>query len=421
MTAESYIRAAIEGEAANVAQAQASTRNTALNRAAFQLGTIPGMSTEAAASALMLAASANGYLDEHGERDTRQTIESGLRAGAKYLRADSEKGQGQSRPTIPLPASGGTKLAASGGFPKRTPQDAGGKPAFHTWDAGGPPVRPDEKRRHVYAASGATVRIKVMRKDGGAFNWYRVENERGISGWQALKPDGYVDVPYTAGTDPFDPDVAHDEIFCPEGEKDCDTLVRLGVLATTFGGTGDGAPAGMEKHFVHRDVIVLADNDEGGRLHADRKAALIARTAKSVRVVHFPELPEKGDVSDWIALGHGKDDLRARAAAVPVWQAPANALSIPLDQLPQWNPPIPLPDGLKPVHEFDFEFLPASIRPWVQDISDRMQCPPDFVGVSAMLRWAPRLAERLAFALRHEPIGSKFRTYGAASLDVLAR
>jgi hypothetical protein len=49
-----------------------------------------------------------------------------------------------------------------------------------------------------------------------------------------------------------------------------------------------------------------------------------------------------------------------------------------------WDKPIPLPSGLRPVDPFDFEFLPRSIAPWVQDISDRMQCPPDFVGVSAM-------------------------------------
>jgi Protein of unknown function (DUF3987) len=385
MSTTSYTRAAIDGEAANVALAKTTSRNTILNQAAFRLGTIPGMPTETAVSALMLAAGANGYLAEHGERATRRTIEGGLRAGAKNMRAAPEERRDQHRPTIPLPASGETKLAASGGFPKRTPPDAGGKPAFHTWDAGGPPVRPDEKRRHVYAASGVTVRIKVMRKDGGAINWYRVQKESGVTGWQARKPDGYVEVPYTAGTDPFDAEVSQNEIFCPEGEKDVDTLVRLGLLAMTFGGTGDGAPAGMENNFAGRDVVVLADNDEGGRQHAERKASLIARIAQSVRVVHFSELPEKGDVSDWIASGQGVEDLRARVASAPLWQAPVNAPSIPLDQSPQWNEPIPLPDGLKPVHAFDFEFLPASIRPWVQDISDRMQCPPDFVGVSAMV------------------------------------
>jgi putative DNA primase/helicase len=42
-----------------------------------------------------------------------------------------------------------------------------------------------------------------------------------------------------------------------------------------------------------------------------------------------------------------------------------------------------LPSGLYPVAPFQTEFLPATIGPWVEDIAERMQCPPDFVGVSA--------------------------------------
>ena len=48
-----------------------------------------------------------------------------------------------------------------------------------------------------------------------------------------------------------------------------------------------------------------------------------------------------------------------------------------------WPEPKPLPNGLLPVAPFDLDFLPSSIGPWVADIADRMQCPVDFVGVSA--------------------------------------
>jgi hypothetical protein len=60
MRGVSYTRAAIDGEAARVAQSHPSVRNVDLNRAPFRLGTIPGMPMDAAASALMLAAGANG-------------------------------------------------------------------------------------------------------------------------------------------------------------------------------------------------------------------------------------------------------------------------------------------------------------------------------------------------------------------------
>jgi hypothetical protein len=38
-----------------------------------------------------------------------------------------------------------------------------------------------------------------------------------------------------------------------------------------------------------------------------------------------------------------------------------------------------------PVAIFDSAFLPEAIAAWVMDISDRMQCPPDFVGIPAMV------------------------------------
>src|SRR5215831_6728047 len=132
---ESYMRAAINGEAASVAEAQASTRNSALNRAAFRLGTIPGMSTETAFGALMLAAGANGYTKEHGERSARATIEGGLRAGMRSLRAPPEKRQERPRPAIPAAAGGASKPAANG-FPECTPPGIDGKPVFHAWGAG---------------------------------------------------------------------------------------------------------------------------------------------------------------------------------------------------------------------------------------------------------------------------------------------
>jgi putative DNA primase/helicase len=65
--------------------------------------------------------------------------------------------------------------------------------------------------------------------------------------------------------------------------------------------------------------VILADNDQGGRKHAQDKAALIHAVAKSVKIVEFPELAPKGDVSDWIALGNSTEELQAVAKAAPPW------------------------------------------------------------------------------------------------------
>ena len=58
-----------------------------------------------------------------------------------------------------------------------------------------------------------------------------------------------------------------------------------------------------------RVVIILPDNDEKGRLHGEKVASSLQGIATCIRVVKLPNLPEKGDASDWIAAGGTKEQL----------------------------------------------------------------------------------------------------------------
>jgi putative DNA primase/helicase len=55
------------------------------------------------------------------------------------------------------------------------------------------------------------------------------------------------------------------------------------------------------------------------------------------------------------------------------------------DQIDAWSDPMPLPNALPPVDPFDAELLPVAFRAWVMDIAHRMQCPPDFIAVTALV------------------------------------
>lgn len=57
------------------------------------------------------------------------------------------------------------------------------------------------------------------------------------------------------------------------------------------------------------------------------------------------------------------------------------------DRLKQaaWPDPRPLPPELAPVPAFDLALLPDALRPWIADVCDRVQCPPEFVAVPAMV------------------------------------
>jgi hypothetical protein len=81
-------------------------------------------------------------------------------------------------------------------------------------------------------------------------------------------------------------------------------------------------------------------------------------------------------------------ESRAKHASVDVSALNANSGQ-------HWPLPKPLPKGLLPVAGFDADFLPASIAPWVMDISDRMQCPPDFVGIAAVVAMGSVLGRKV--------------------------
>jgi hypothetical protein len=50
-----------------------------------------------------------------------------------------------------------------------------------------------------------------------------------------------------------------------------------------------------------------------------------------------------------------------------------------------WEDPVPLPEGLPPVALLDPAMLPEPLRGWIVDISERMQIPPDFTAVGAVV------------------------------------
>jgi hypothetical protein len=209
---------------------------------------------------------------------------------------------------------------SSPAYPARTPPSASGKPKFFVGGDDGPHIAPDELRRHVYRRHGNPVRIKIKIRNSRFANWYRVADVNGDAGWQAEKPQGYIEVPFIGAINPFDPELVNDESFWAEGEKDVEKLGLVGLPAFTFGGVGDGLPKAAIEYVAGRRLVILADNDEAGRKHAQAKAALARGVAGSVRILELPGLPPKGDVADWLAQGHTAEELAALAEITPKWE-----------------------------------------------------------------------------------------------------
>ena len=65
--------------------------------------------------------------------------------------------------------------------------------------------------------------------------------------------------------------------------------------------------------------MILPDNDDVGRNHADKVAQSVFSIAKSVRVLEPPDLEEAGDVLNWLDLGHTPDELVDLARETSEW------------------------------------------------------------------------------------------------------
>ena len=99
-------------------------------------------------------------------------------------------------------------------------------------------------------------------------------------------------------------------VFVTEGEKDVDQLRSLGITATTnSGGAGKWTGEHSEYFPEGSKVIILPDNDQPGRNHAQEVARSLHCRGCSVKVVELPGLVNKGDVSDWLDEGNTKEDL----------------------------------------------------------------------------------------------------------------
>lgn len=97
------------------------------------------------------------------------------------------------------------------------------------------------------------------------------------------------------------------EVVVVEGEKDADTLNKLGFAATTNIGGSKNWLAAYADVLKNKDVIVVPDQDEAGEKHCQAVTDSLQGKANSVKVV---KLPVK-DSTDWFETFKTPDEARA--------------------------------------------------------------------------------------------------------------
>jgi hypothetical protein len=162
---------------------------------------------------------------------------------------------------------------------------------------------------YFYRDEGGAVVAKKRRFDPKAFAWMRLEDGQWVPG----KPEKWFlyRLPELMAAAPHAP-----VLFC-EGEKDADNVAALGLVSTTAPGPWSDTYA---PYLKGKTVFLLKDNDEHGDRQATKAARSLAAVGAVVHLVDFSDQGEKGDVSDYIAGGAGKDELLARCQAAPRFQ-----------------------------------------------------------------------------------------------------
>jgi hypothetical protein len=110
------------------------------------------------------------------------------------------------------------------------------------------------------------------------------------------------------------------EVIIVEGEQDADSLSRLGFTATTCPMGAGKWRSEYNQYLKGKDVVVMPDNDEPGREHGLQVAQSIVGTVRSIKIIELPGLPDKGDVSDFIA-GLSDADTAAEKLSVAIEHA----------------------------------------------------------------------------------------------------
>jgi AAA domain len=239
------------------------------------------------------------------------------------------------------------KLDFNDAPPQRQKKTAGNGHAFDTWGAWKEIEHYDYKdqkgtllyqviRRERFNATGEKEKdFPQRRPDGNGWTW-------GLKGAEESPLYRLPELLRLPATDT--------RVFVCEGEKDANRVVSLGLCATTISG---GAQARWDRIDVSAlssaECTILEHNDDAGRTYSLNAAHRLQDVASSIRIVQFPELPAKGDVSDWLDADPARnaDALVELCLKAPLWEPQQEARLIKTSaEFADFIPPDYLVDGL---------------------------------------------------------------------------
>ena len=162
-----------------------------------------------------------------------------------------------------------------------------------------------------------------------------------------------------------------------------------GGVAVAFN-AGNLAPVAvaLRAKYPALELIICADDDhatEGnpGMIKATEAARAVGGRL-AVPVFTGDRGPKDTDFNDLACL-EGIDAVKkiilAATSPEPATSAPGSAQ----EGAEVWPDPVALPEGLPPVKPLHMNMIPGPLHPWIADIAERMQAPPDFAAAAAVV------------------------------------
>lgn len=92
-------------------------------------------------------------------------------------------------------------------------------------------------------------------------------------------------------------------IFIVEGEKDADTLMAQGYLATTNCNGAGHWLSDYNETLRGRQIVLIPDNDPIGIQHMQKVGSQLHSIASSIKWLKLPAMKDKEDITDWFNQG----------------------------------------------------------------------------------------------------------------------
>ena len=171
----------------------------------------------------------------------------------------------------------------------------------------------DQITTYDYIGDHGVMEYQVIRIDyADGSKTFRQQRPDGKGGWIRNLKD-VRRIPYNL------PEVLHYSkraVWIVEGEKCVDRLKEIGIVATTNNGGSGNWTEEHSQWLKGRKVVVVPDNDEAGQKHAAKVINSLVGIAADIKLLDLSkDLPNKGDIVDWLDSGQSKESLIAKARA----------------------------------------------------------------------------------------------------------